>query len=112
MLPRARSPDERTRYPGSALPHVAALMRATSMRCSPEREIDPDRNVVGRLLPVAHMLIDAGRGEPVGGLRRKQEMVDANSIILLPGAGLIVPERKGARAIARGANSVRQSEIA
>ena len=38
------------------------------------------------------MLVDAGGDEPVGGLRRQQQMVDADAVVLLPGAGLIVPE--------------------
>ena len=35
--------------------------------------------------------------EPVGGLRRQQQVVDADAVVLLPGAGLIVPERVEAR---------------
>ena len=62
-----------------------------------DRQIDPDRHVVGRLLPGAHVLVDARRGEPVGGLRRQQQVVDADAPVLLPGAGLIVPERVEAR---------------
>ena len=35
--------------------------------------------------------IDADE-KPVGGFRRQQQMVDADAVVLLPGAGLIVPE--------------------
>ena len=56
-------------------------------------ELDPDRNMVGWLFPGAHMLVDAGGGQAVGGLRREQQMIDADAVVLLPGAGLVVPER-------------------
>ena len=39
------------------------------------------------------MLLDRGRLQPVGGFRRQQEMVDADAVVLLPGAGLVIPER-------------------
>ena len=35
--------------------------------------------------------------QPVGCLRGQQQMVDADAVVLLPGAGLIVPEREQAR---------------
>ena len=35
--------------------------------------------------------------EAVGGLRREQDVVDADAVVLLPGAGLVVPERVDAR---------------
>ena len=56
-------------------------------------QIDLDRHVVGRLVPAAHMLVDAGIDEAVGRLRRQQQVVDADAVVLLPGAGLIIPER-------------------
>ena len=31
--------------------------------------------------------------EPVGGLRREQQVIDADAVVLLPGAGLVIPER-------------------
>ena len=64
------------------------------------RQIDPDRNVVRRFLPIAHMLVDAARDQPVGGARRQQQVIDADAVILLPGAGLIIPERIKARVVA------------
>ena len=41
--------------------------------------------------------------EPVGGLRRQQQVVDADAVVLLPGAGLIVPEGVDARRPSRAA---------
>ncbi len=32
-------------------------------------QIDIDRHVVGRLVPAAHMAIDTGIDQPIGGLR-------------------------------------------
>src|SRR5271166_1572934 len=83
-----------------------------SSQHSLKRKIDPDRNVVGRLFPAAHVLVDAARDEPVGGLWREQHMVDANSVVLLPGTGLIVPECVGAWTVTGDADRVGQSEIA
>ena len=57
------------------------------------------------------MLVDAGGGEPVGGLRREQHVVDADAPVLLPGAGLIIPERVEAGVVADGADRVGQPEV-
>src|SRR6266545_8048974 len=56
-------------------------------------QLAPHRNVVGRVGPAAFGLVDAGGGEPIGGLRREQEVVDAQAPVLRPAAGLVVPER-------------------
>jgi len=40
--------------------------------------------------------VDADAGQQVGGLRREQGVVDADAVVPLPGAGLIVPEGIGA----------------
>ena len=74
-------------------------------------DVGVNRHVVGRLLPGPHMLVDAGAGEPVGGLRRQQQVIDADAVVLLPGAGLIVPERVERRPSVVGANRVGQAEI-
>ena len=63
-------------------------------------QIDPDRHVVGRLLPGRGRACRCRRGQPVGGLRRQQQVVDADAVVLLPGAGLIVPERVEAGVVA------------
>ena len=57
------------------------------------------------------MLFDRGRAEAVGGLRRQQQVVDADAVVLLPGAGLVVPERVGAGRIGGGAHGFRETEI-
>ena len=73
-------------------------------------EVDPDRNVVGRLFPGADVAVDADIGELIAGLGRQQQMVDAQAVVLLPGPGLIVPEgvEPGSSVTARKA-SVRPS---
>ena len=63
-----------------------------------EIEIGPNRHVIGRLLPGAHIAVDADIDQPVAGLRRHQQMIDAQAPVLLPGAGLIIPEGVLARA--------------
>jgi hypothetical protein len=37
--------------------------------CRFDREIEPNRDMVGRLFPAPHVAIDAGVGEVVGGFR-------------------------------------------
>ena len=54
---------------------------------------------------LAHMLVDRRRDQPVGGLRRQQEMVDADAVVLLPGAGLVIPERVEAGLVAGARNA-------
>ena len=51
------------------------------------------------------MLVDAGRGQAVGGLRRQQQMVDADAVVLLERAGLVVPEREQVGGVADGAGA-------
>src|SRR5947208_1095292 len=55
-------------------------------------EFDDHRHMVGGLFPGADMTIDPRADQPIGSLRRKQEMVDPDTVILLPRAGLIIPE--------------------
>ena len=57
------------------------------------------------------MAVDAGIDQPVGGLRRQQQMVDADAVVLLPGAGLVVPEGVEVAGVADGANGVGEAEI-
>src|SRR5665647_3933894 len=93
----------------------AGLGPRTSWACRrlPARDIqiDEHRHVVGRLVPGAHVIIDAGVGQPVGGLRRQQQVVDADAVVLLPGPGLVVPERVQVGSIAGGADGVGEAEI-
>ena len=55
--------------------------------------------------------IDLAGLKPVGGLRRQQQMVDAQALVLLVGAGLIIPERVAVRLVVAGAERVGQPEI-
>src|SRR5262249_60833623 len=57
------------------------------------------------------VLVDSGGDEPIGGLRRQQQMIDADAVVLLPSAGLVVPERVRPRPLASGPDRVRQSEM-
>ena len=57
------------------------------------------------------MLVDAGADQPVGGLRRQQHVVDADAVVLLPGAGLIVPEGVEAGSSVERAHGIGQAEM-
>ena len=46
------------------------------------------------------MPVDGGSDQPVGRLRRQQNVVDADSIVLGPGASLVIPEGEEARFVA------------
>src|SRR5438105_699794 len=68
--------------------------------------------MVGRLFPGAHVFVDGRAGELIGGWRREQDVVDADAVVLLPGAGLVVPERVEALAIITRAYRVRKTHVA
>jgi len=57
------------------------------------------------------VLVDARGDEAVGGLRRQQQVVDADAPILLPRARLIIPEGVEPAVIAHRANGVGQAQI-
>ena len=67
--------------------------------------------MVRRLLAAANLLVDGAALETVGGLRREQDMIDADTVILLPGAGLIIPERVLVGLGVAGAEGVGVAEI-
>src|SRR5439155_18090029 len=75
-------------------------------------KFDHHRHVVGGLFPAAYVAIDGGRRQPVGGLRREQDVVDPDAVVFLPGPSLVVPERVEARLVAAGADRVGQPKIA
>ncbi len=84
---------------------------ATRRRETLDGKLDKDRHVVRGLLPAPRRGIDLAGLKPVGRLRRQQQMVDAQALVLLEGAGLIVPERVAVRLVVAGAERVGQAEI-
>src|SRR6185437_14699092 len=74
-------------------------------------EIDVNRYVVGRLVPRPHMAVDAGIDQPVGGVRREQQVIDADAVVLGPGSGLVVPERVEIAGIAGCTDGVSKTQI-
>jgi hypothetical protein len=48
---------------------------------SAERQLAPDRCVVRRLVGAARLAVDAGRLQPVGRLRRQQQVIDAQAFV-------------------------------
>ncbi len=57
------------------------------------------------------MLVDPDATQPVAGLRRQQQMVDPDAVVLLPGAGLVIPERVLAGLVGDRAQGVGQAEV-
>ena len=66
--------------------------------------------MVRRFFPGAHIAVDADIDQAVAGLRRQQQMVDPQSLVFLPGAGLIIPECVLAGRVGDGAQRVGQAE--
>ena len=57
------------------------------------------------------MPVNPGRGEAVGGLRRKHQVVDTYAVVLGPGAGLVIPECVLPGQRVAGADGVSEAEI-
>ena len=69
--------------------------------------------MVGGLGLPPRLLVDGAAGEAVGGLRREQQMVDADAVVELEGAALIVPEAVGATLIGvQGAEGLGEAQVA
>src|SRR5262245_12101062 len=88
--------------------------RSRSPACAPRRlnlQLAPHGGVIGGLVQPAWALVDIRGGEAVGGLGREQEMVDAQALVLLPAAGLIVPIAVAMRLGMQRAEGVDEAEI-
>ena len=57
------------------------------------RQFDPDRGMVARVLPPAHVLVDLRLRQPCRGFGTQQEMVDPQPGVARVGIAKIVPER-------------------
>ena len=66
--------------------------------------------MIGRLVERAHALVNLNPLQPVRRLRREQQVVDADALVLLPRPGLIVPEGVEARTIVARPERVRVAE--
>src|SRR6185437_901338 len=78
---------------------------------SSDRELAPHRHMVGRLVPATHMFVDAAGLEAIGRLRRQHNVIDADAVILLPCARLVVPEGVAVRLRVTGAECIGEAEI-
>ena len=91
--------------------HIRGRQAKRDFFGSAEGQIGVNGNVVGRLFPGPDMPVDAGGHKGVGCLRGEQDMVDPDPPILLPGAGLIVPEGIEPGRIGRCTQRVYEAEI-
>ena len=69
-------------------------------------------NMVGWLLPTPDLALDGTADEAVRSLRRQQNMIDADAMVLNPCTGLIIPEGIAMRLGVAGPESVGQAQIA
>ena len=68
--------------------------------------------MVGRPGLGARVLVDPDMPQPVGGARRQQQVVDADTVVALPGAVLVVPEAERLLVRVQGAEGVGQAQVA
>src|SRR6266478_5436484 len=71
-------------------------LKSTAARFGPrisrrlEVEVSPYRHVVRWLFPAAHIAIDPDIDQAIAGLRRQQQMIDPQTLVFLPGTGLVI----------------------
>src|ERR1700691_2427255 len=106
--PRLREQQETRTRPQRSLSFIPATEFSSRERSS--RQVDPHGRMVGGLVPGSHLLVDRDRLQLVGGLRRQEQMVDADAVVLLPGGSLIIPKAVEARSVGGGAQGVDQAE--
>src|SRR5580692_10400233 len=105
--PRLRDQQETRTRPQRSLSFIPASSR---VRERSRRQVDPHGCMVGGLVAGSHLLVDRDRLQLVGGLRRQEQMVDADAVVLLPGASLIIPKAVEARSVGGGAQGVDEAE--
>src|SRR6185437_2005061 len=71
----------------------------------------PHRRVVGPLVFAARPLVDVGVEQAVGGLRRAQQVIDAQALVAIPAPGLIIPEAVAMRLGMEDAERIDQAEV-
>jgi hypothetical protein len=67
-------------------------------------------HVVGGLFHGAHIAVDVAGDQTVGGLGGQEGDIDADAVVSLPSAGLIIPECIGVRISADGGVGVGEAE--
>src|SRR5450759_1486469 len=105
---RCRCSSTGCRAARTDLHHLPQAGEETSRRL--QIEVRPYRHVIRRLFPGAHIAVDTDIDQAVAGLRRQQQMIDPQTVVLLPGAGLIIPECVLAWRVGDGAQRIRQPE--
>src|SRR5580693_3567563 len=88
--PRLRDQQETRSRPQRSLSFIPA--REFSSRERSLRQVDPHGRMVGSLVAPAYLLVDRDRLQLVRRLRRQEQMVDADAVVLLPSARLIIPK--------------------
>src|SRR5579883_1186489 len=99
------------RVPAACATFAHAASGPTSDWTLSQIEIDADRRMVGGFIAAAHFLVDRDARQPIGGLRRQQQMIDADAVVPLPAEGLEIPKRIEPAGIGGRAQGVGQAEI-
>src|SRR3546814_18776399 len=69
------------------------------------------RCLVGGLGLAARAAVDLAALQQVGGLRRQQEVIDAQALVVLPAAALVVPEGIEVRRAVQGTEGIGVAEV-
>ena len=75
------------------------------------RQLAPDRRVVRGAVLGPRLLVDFAHRDPVGGVRRQQQMIDPQTLVAVPATGLIVPKGVAVRLAVENAVGIGQSEM-
>src|SRR5207237_853742 len=75
------------------------------------QELARDGRVIGGAVLRPRLLVDAAGGNPVGRMRRHQQMIDAQPLVAVPTPGLVIPEGIAVRLAVKDAVSVGQPEV-
>src|SRR5438270_12675004 len=97
------SGKERTRSP----PRRSGSCSAVKL----DRELAPDRGVIGGAVLRPRLLVDVAGGNSVGRMRRQQQMIDAQPLVAVPAPGLVIPEGIAVRLAMKDAIGVGQPEV-
>src|SRR4029078_3876198 len=76
-----------------------------------DRQFAPDRGVIAGAVLAARALIDIAGGDPVGRVRRQQQVIAAQPLVAVPAAGLVIPKGVFVRLAMKHAIGVGHPEI-
>ena len=74
-------------------------------------QVAQNRNMVGGFFPPSNLAFYGAADEPVGSLRRQQDVVDSDAVVLNPCTRLIIPKCVAMRLGMAGEKSIGKAEV-